>query len=235
MPEAALVEHLALVLVTILALILAFLYRGESQKRRQFLALHPREVLRETESQSRNIILKALKKAQGILGRAEEERLKAVADGKSETKELESQYAKQMLELFKELESGFSQHISLAEQAYIKYLEGLRFKGEKAQAASEEFTKQRSTEILSRFETNLKAFLQQTESQSMGAINQEIKASRVLIDRYKQQQLAIIDENVIAMLERTLSLVLTKKITLEDELDLVYEALDQAKSEKFIV
>ncbi len=43
------------------------------------------------------------------------------------------------------------------------------------------------------------------------------------------------DENIIAMMEQTLSIVLAKKLSLKDQLDLVYEALEKAKVEKFVV
>lgn len=74
-----------------------------------------------------------------------------------------------------------------------------------------------------------------SQQRSVQSIELELKAARQLIETYKQQQLKVIDENVIAMLEKTLSLVLTKKISLQDQVELVYEALEKAKAEKFIV
>jgi hypothetical protein len=45
----------------------------------------------------------------------------------------------------------------------------------------------------------------------------------------------VIDENIMAMLEKTLSLVLAKNLDLKDQMDLVYESLEKAKAEKFVV
>jgi hypothetical protein len=60
-------------------------------------------------------------------------------------------------------------------------------------------------------------------------------ANMRLIDTYKVQQMNVIDENIMAMLEKTLSLVLAKNLDLKDQMDLVYESLEKAKAEKFVV
>ena len=75
----------------------------------------------------------------------------------------------------------------------------------------------------------------QTESKTATSIELELKASRELIETYKTQQLKLIDENIVAMIEQTINIVLGKKLSLKDQLDLIYEALEKAKIEKFIV
>lgn len=105
-----------------------------------------------------------------------------------------------------------------------------------AQAITEQTTtiKQHINKLFENFEQNLSQFLTKTEQQSVEAIDAELKASRQLVDTYKNEQLRLIDENIIAILEKTLSLVLPQKISLKDQVDLVYEALERAKVEKFI-
>jgi hypothetical protein len=88
-------------------------------------------------------------------------------------------------------------------------------------------------DVLLKFEQNLADFLSKAENQSLESINLELRSARQLIDTYKSQQFNIIDENIIAVLERTVSLVLKQKLTLKDQMDLVHEALEKAKLEKF--
>lgn len=88
-------------------------------------------------------------------------------------------------------------------------------------------------QVLLKFEQNLADFLSKAENQSLESINLELRSARQLIDTYKSQQFSIIDENIIAVLERTISLVLKEKLTLKDQLDLVHESLERAKLEKF--
>ena len=94
---------------------------------------------------------------------------------------------------------------------------------------------QKTQTVFERFEQNLSDFLIQTQQKSTYTIDLEMQAARNLIDTYKRQQLNLIDEHIIAVLERTLSLVLAKKLSLEDQVDLVNEALEKAKAEKFII
>ena len=103
---------------------------------------------------------------------------------------------------------------------------------EEAQKASGQ---QRINQLFDQVESKLSDFLIQTAEKTTSSIELELKASRQLIDTYKTEQLKLIDENIIAMMERTMSIVLAKKLSLKDQLDLVYEALEKAKVEKFIV
>ena len=75
----------------------------------------------------------------------------------------------------------------------------------------------------------------QTEQKTTTSIELELKSTQELIETYKNAQLKLIDENIVAMMEQTLNIVLGKKLTLKDQLELVYEALERAKIDKFIV
>lgn len=178
---------------------------------------------------------RAYQKAQEILGKAELEGIKVVADTKVTTRKLEQKYQAETEEVVGELEKSFSEGLNRSSKEFIIYLDSLKKTSEKAQADTQAYMQSRVNQILDKFETNLADFLTQTEQKSISAIELELKGARNLIDTYKTQQLTLIDENIIAMLERTLSLVITKKLTLKDQVDLVYEALERAKVEKFIV
>ena len=101
--------------------------------------------------------------------------------------------------------------------------------------ASQSSGQERINQLFERLETKLSDFLIQTEQKTTSSIELELKAARQLLDTYKSEQLKLIDENIMAMMEQTLSLVLAKKLSLKDQLDLIYEALEKAKIEKFIV
>lgn len=165
------------------------------------------------EQKSYKIIHDAIKKAQAILASAELGAIKEVAETKMVLRE----------------------ELTQAEQEYLNYLKFLKENADSAKNAGDEAIRQRVENIFVKFEERLSDFLAQTQKESVEAIDLEIKAARQLLDTYKQQQLKMIDENIVAMLERTLALVLAKKLTLSDQVDLIYEALERAKAEKFII
>lgn len=199
------------------ALIAVAAYFHERQKYQKLVNDNPNQVIKQAEQESANILHKALQRAQNILSKAEDE-------GVEKVKELEGEY-----------ESKISTELSQAEAAFVKYLESLRAKGYQLQAISQQAIDNEARQMFQRLEEKLTSSLQTTQAQSAVAIENELKNMRQMINNYKLQQLALIDENIVAMLEKTISLVLSKRISLEDELDLIYRALDKAKTEKFIM
>jgi hypothetical protein len=184
---------------------------------------------------SYNALNSAIKKAQNILSQAELEAVDLVATTRHSTTELENKYSQEFADSTKRVEGVFSEEIAAAEKEYIKYLQTLEAHGKQTTDLLLNSTQQKTTEFFDRFEQNLTSFLTQTQQQSLDAINLEMRAARQLIDTYKVQQLNLIDENIVAILERTLSLVLSQKMTLSEHTDLVYESLEKAKAEKFIL
>lgn len=114
------------------------------------------------------------------------------------------------------------------------FLEHLKQESQKSQVANWEGAKERVSQLFENFEQKMADFLLQSEQKMMISVDLELKSARQLIDTYKVQQMNIIDENIVAMLEKTMSLVLAKNLNLKDQMDFVYESLEKAKAEKFI-
>lgn len=104
-----------------------------------------------------------------------------------------------------------------------------------SQEESEQAMKTRVNDLLIKLEQDLSTFLSSSQQKSLEAVNLEVKSARELIDTYKQEQLKLVDENIVNVLEKTLSLVMRKKLSLQDQVDLVFESLEKAKAEKFLV
>lgn len=235
-------EVLILGIICILSLLL---YLRERHLRNQLLQ-KPLFDFEENSKKGLSLLHSSMKKAQALLGMAELESVKLVSDSKQRAGKLEQQYELELLETVKQSKTAVTevvtqtqQSIVYSQQQFEQFLHGMRIQLEtslkQSQLVSQEHTKQQISHLFESFEQNLSTFLTQTETESVKAIELELKAARRLIDTYKTQQLALIDENIIAMLEKTLSIVLSKKLTLKDQLELVYDALEKAKVEKFIV
>lgn len=133
------------------------------------------------------------------------------------------------------LQQEYHKSLTEAQMNFKDFLKKLEQETLNSQKDMSDQTGVKVNNILISFEQNLADFLSKAETQSLESINLELKAARQLIDSYKTQQFSIIDENIVAVLERAMSLVLKQKLSLKDEMDLVYEALEKAKLEKFFV
>lgn len=157
-------------------------------------------------------------------------------DNLLETEKTQTRQAQEAFELFlKNLTQVLDNKTEKSLDNFKVFLDELKNQAQVTQAANWEAEKGRVGLLFENFETKLADFLLQTEQKMMLSVDLELKSARQLIDTYKVQQMNIIDENIVAMLEKTLSLVLAKNLNLKDQMELVYESLERAKTESFLV
>lgn len=225
-----LLQNPASLMLTFAAIVALLLYLHEYNQRRRLESEGDR-FLQEVREKGWDTLHDSIKKSQDILGEAELEGIKVVAGSKLETSKLEQEFADKFSGFLNEAQ----QTINSAQAQLIQFMQDLQKRSAEFEEASQQAGEQRINQLFDRVENKLSDLLVQTEQKSTSAIELELKATRQLIDTYKNEQLKLIDENIIAMLEQTLSIVLAKKLSLKDQLDLIYEALEKAKIEKFIV
>jgi vacuolar-type H+-ATPase subunit H len=207
----------------------------------------------ELTDKSRQLVSEAEKNAQRLVDEASELDSKTTQDfsqklnafleeEKKQTEQAQSQVALEIKseeekfdQFIKDLNKVLENKTDAATNNFNAYLETLKIEAQKTQTANWEGARARVGQLFENFETKLADFLLQTEQKMMLSVDLELKSARQLIDTYKVQQMNIIDENIVAMLEKTLSLVLSKNLSLKDQMDLVYESLEKAKTESFLV
>ncbi len=217
--------------VSIIFIIAAtLLYLREYNKRKK-LESESDKFLQQIKEKGWETLNQSIKKSQDILGQAEIEGIKVVAENRVETAKLNQDLEDKLTRYL--IESR--QTIATAQNQLLQFMQDLQKSSAQFEEASKVSGQQRINQLFDRIENRLADFLIQTEQKTTTSIELELKSTRQLIDTYKNEQLKLIDENIIAMMEQTLNTVLGKKLTLKDQLDLIYEALEKAKIEKFIV
>ncbi len=213
-----------------LALAAVVLYLREYNHRRK-LESENDKFLQEIKTKGWETLNQSIKKSQAILGEAELAGIKITAGEKIERSKLEEEYSQKL-----------SQHLNESQQAIragqsqlLGFMQDLQKRSAEFEEAGKQAGQQRINQLFERVEARLADFLIETEQKTTSSIELELKSARQLIDTYKSTRLKLIDENIIAIIEQTLNTVLVKKLSLNDQLDLVYEALEKAKAEKFIV
>lgn len=237
-----------LILIVIIAVLLIIIYLQNEEVSTSHRIINelrkPQEAPQDQTSQ--NLIHDAAEKANEIVTAAELESLKFSAEKETELNLFESQYQQKMdnmvsqifallSQTVKNVEGGFSSSLIQTEKDHEKFISTVEQHSSEWQNKLETDMSSRVNNLLFNFEQNLANFLSKAEKESLDAINLELRSARQLIDSYKSQQLSLVDENIVAVLERSMNLVLKEKLSLKDQLDLVYEALERAKLEKFLV
>ena len=179
----------------------------------------------------RQISVETRQKTTELLTAAQAAETQVIAQSNYTTKKLIEEFKTKLEEMVKNSQSS----ITASQDVLIKFMNDLQKRSVEFEEASGASTEQRIGELFEKLESKLSDFLITTEQKTTSSIELELKAARELIETYKNGQLKLIDENIIAMMEQTLNIVLAKKLSLKDQLDLVYEALERAKIEKFVV
>lgn len=209
----------AILILTLGIIVVLILYFREYRLRQQSQR-EGQEFLASIQEKGWESIHESLKKSQEMLGEAELESLKVVTDSRVINKKIEDEYKKKVNDAYMQL---------------LQFMNSLQQQGQEIKATSEKLAEERINKLFTTLEERLSDFLVQTSQKTSTSLELELKASRSLIESYKQEQLKLIDENILAMMEQTLNIVLGKKLSLKDQVDLVYEALEKAKIEKFVI
>ncbi len=227
MPE--LPQNIWLILLGLACFSCVLLYLREYNLRRT-LQKDGDKILQKFKEKGLETFHQSIQKSQNIIGEAELEAVKVVADTKFEASKIEQQYSAKLTQLL----NNSQQTISESQAKLIQFMADLQKRAEQFEVASQEMTKQRVNQLFEGLEQKISDFLINTEQKTTSSIELELKSARELIEAYKNQQFKVIDENIIALMEQTLNIVLAKKLSLKDHVELVYEALEKAKAEKFI-
>lgn len=191
---------------------------------REFFLRKKADLLRQS------ISLETRQRSIQLLNAAEMAETNVISEGNYATQKLISEFKVQLANLMQNSEKS----LHSSQEELVKFMAQLQKKSEQLQEISSSAVEQRINQMFERLENRLADFLVTTEQKTTSSIELELKGARNLIETYKDQQLKLIDENIIAMMEQTLNIVLAKKLSLKDQLDLVYESLEKAKVEKFV-
>ena len=209
----------AILITSIIASLAIVLYIREYYKRKKI------------QEEQKKIFLETKQKSIELIQAAQDAESSITSQGNWALKKLVSDYSSRLQNLIDSSKTSITQ----TQDQLIQFMEDLQTRSADFEEASRTSVEKRINELFERLETKLSDFLIQTEQKTTSSIELELKSTRDLIETYKNQQLKLIDENILAMMEQTLNLVLAKKLSLKDQLDLVYEALEKAKVEKFII
>lgn len=176
----------------------------------------------------------SMKKTQAILGKAELEGVKLVADTRYATTELEKVYEGQLRLAAEKMEQQLAQVVSEAQQEFGKFLTALRTQSDEVAKAKTDEMEKLLDDAMVAFTQRLEQSLTKVEDQVLKLSQEEGMRVKLEVEAYRKTLMAALDSEIADILDEVVKKVVGKGLNLEDQTELVGQALEQAKKEKLI-
>lgn len=186
-------------------------------------------VLGQARDQAQGIIHKAIRQANRILVSSELRGINILAKQNTLGKEVADEFKSHIAEMEKSLISEFDHSAATAEKAYAEFLGTLQAAIQERLKHNEQLLIQKTDGMLTATETTVAAFVEDLEKKVKEEVEAQFAAARAEVERYKMHRLRVIDERIVEMLEEIVYVSLAKKLSLVDQSELAYKALEEAK------
>ncbi|MFC1647321.1 hypothetical protein ACFL1A_03480 [Patescibacteria group bacterium] len=215
---------------------------------------------KEVRAKSEGIIQKAMTDANQILSDAEKKGVEILAKEESTGKSLSKDYSGKLTQIEKSFTDELAKNAKLASSKLEEILTQSASSMSENIGKNDQAFQAKTNEIKKKVEDTLSEYLLQTtnhekllEEKSNKMLEEtkflfeklstkaqediknqlegEMELAKKEIDQYKKSRMAIINERIVDMIEDVALITLSKKISLDDQSDLVYRALEEAKKE----
>ncbi len=191
-----------------------------------------RDVLLEQGKRKTNSLLhRAVQQANKILVAAELKGIKLISQQKMSGSELTREFQTHLASVEKALSDQLVRNAEHAETTYEEFIKGAEKAISEHVAANEKMLSDKSNTMVEKTSEMLGVFTKELEEKVKGDIEKKMVEATNEIEQYKLTRIRVIDERIVDVLEEVLQVVLEKKLSLADQSDLVYKALEQAKRE----
>jgi len=222
---------LLLIIVGILVVVLQLVILLTLARKRGATEEDVEGIVDETRHKSRSIIHRAIREANRMLITAELRGIRALARGKLTSKELTEQYQKNLANIEEALKAHFVESANKAEASYDTFIKLIEKTMNEQIARNEKLISDKADEMVKASQTQVANMVEDIHQKVKVQVDAEMEAAKNEIAQYKSSRIAVLDERIMDILEELLRIALEKKLSLADQSDLVYKALEEAKRE----
>jgi hypothetical protein len=214
----------------------------------------------DLKARTETIIQNAQSKANDILADAEKKGVAILASEETTGKQLSQDYStklaqieadfkaeltqnalasvKKLDDLLTQAGHAMNEHISQSDKLFDDKTISLRTQIDAVIAkfaqntqANTKLMEEKSSQMMDETRQLFEKIARQSREDIKKQLEGELTNAKAEIEQYKQSRLATINERIIDMLTDVITITLSKKLTLADQTDLVYQALEEAKKE----
>ena len=192
---------------------------------------HRDVLLEEGKAKTSSMLHRAIQQANKILITAELKGIQLISKQKLTGNDLTREFNSHLSTIEKALSQQLIRNAEHAEQSYNEFIATAEKTIKDHIVANEKMLGDKSTAMVAQTEALLGEFTRDLEKRVKEDIEKQMKEATGEIEQYKLTRMRVLDERIVDVLEEVLQAVLEKKLTINDQSDLVYKALEQAKKE----
>lgn len=217
-----------ILIVLVLSAVIIYLLRNEDYKSKE--PGSKEKIIKKAEQASDTIIERAVTRAQQILSSAQLKRISFLSTEKQIGRQITDLYRRDIEKLEAELREQFEKNTLSADKTYQEFISSVEKKIQDSLDKNRKTIEEKASVFIDSAATSLTEFTSELEKNIKNQIESEMKKTRMEIEEYKTQREKIIDEKIIDILEEVFRKTIDKKLTLSDQSDFVYQALEEAKN-----
>jgi hypothetical protein len=208
-------------------IITLFIVIGMSKK-----PVKPTDTLfRESQAKTHSIIYKAVQQANKILVAAELKGLQLIGKQKMTGDELTQQFDTHLEAIEKAMQNQLERNAVHAEAVYGEFIQSAETEIHDHINKNQKMLEEKANAMIVETESLLTKFTGDLEAKVKGDVERELAKAAEEIDQYKANRMRVVDERIVDILEEVLRVALDKKMSLADQSELIYKALEDAKKE----
>lgn len=182
-----------------------------------------------TRLRAQSIIHKAIHQANRMLVSAELAGVRVMSEHKLASRELTEHYKKHLDAVEESMGRQFEENAKQAEEKYKTFLSDVQKTINESLTRNQAMMEAKSGIMVSQSQEMISRFIEDVQRKVQAEVDAEMKGAREEIAIYKERRKRVIDERIIDIMEEVLRIALEKKMTLAEQADLVYRALEDAK------
>ena len=226
--------NLALVILEIILLIHLRDERILLNKEKSDIVAGSKE-LHLAKEKSVSLLHRAMKQANAILVSAELEGIGLFSRQKLDTDKITRKYTERLQVFESMMEKEFEMSLQKVDKDYKDLITSTEKTISKHVAENQKLLEEKANTLIISAQHSLNMFVEDVQKNVKDQVAKELAAARSFVDEYKQRRLAVVDNSVLEILEKTLSITLAKSLSIQDKSEFIYKALEEAKSQHIFI
>lgn len=187
-----------------------------------------------SQEKAQAIIEDAEKKSHSIALTAEEERKSLLRDTNEYIKDIDKEYESTVDSFSKDIENEYSEEIKELTNDFRTFVEYLERESNTLHLTATDTNQKRMDALFKQVEETLQKTTSDISTKSNELLSAHLSQTNQAVEEYKKARLEAVDKHIFEIVDKTLPILLAKSISSKDQLELITEALDQAKKETFL-